>query len=340
MGKNTFFLTNLIRLVFVLALSVGVLISAGLGLRVNPVSAEVVDRVVAVVNNDIISQYELEKSIKPYVEQIRSSQYPTDVEARLTSEVREKILNDMIDQKLTDQELERHQITVGPDEVDKAIERLKKAQLVTDEQLQMFLDQEGITMEEYRDQTKQQILRAKLVTREVRSKVVITQEDINAYYQNHISEYAGEKKYRLRNIYIRVSSSATEDDRMLARNIMEGILRDLEAGKPFQVPEITFFSASAPKAEGGELGLFTLDELAPQLQDALKDKKTGEFSKILESDFGYQIVFVEDIIDIAGTSLEEATPEIQGKLYKEVVDRKFDSWLKLLRDQSHIKIIN
>ena len=340
MGKNTFFLTNLIRLVFVLALSVGVLISAGLGLRVNPVSAEVVDRVVAVVNNDIISQYELEKSIKPYVEQIRSSQYPTDVEARLTSEVREKILNDMIDQKLTDQELERHQITVGPDEVDKAIERLKKAQLVTDEQLQMFLDQEGITMEEYRDQTKQQILRAKLVSREVRSKVVITQEDINAYYQNHISEYAGEKKYRLRNIYIRVSSSATEDDRMLARNIMEGILRDLEAGKPFQVPEITFFSASAPKAEGGELGLFTLDELAPQLQDALKDKKTGEFSKILESDFGYQIVFVEDIIDIAGTSLEEATPEIQGKLYKEVVDRKFDSWLKLLRDQSHIKIIN
>jgi parvulin-like peptidyl-prolyl isomerase len=127
---------------------------------------------------------------------------------------------------------------------------------------------------------------------------------------------------------------------MLARNIMEGILRDLEAGKPFQVPEITFFSASAPKAEGGELGLFTLDELAPQLQDALKDKKTGEFSKILESDFGYQIVFVEDIIDIAGTSLEEATPEIQGKLYKEVVDRKFESWLKLLRDQSHIKIIN
>lgn len=340
MEKNTFFLTNLIRLVFVLALSVGVLISAGLGLRVNPVSAEVVDRVVAVVNNDIISQYELEKSIKPYVEQIRSSQYPADVEARLTSEVREKVLNDMIDQKLTDQELERHQIAVGPDEVDKAIERLKKAQLVTDEQLQLFLEQEGITLEEYRDQTKQQILRAKLVTREVRSKVVITQEDINAYYQNHISEYAGEKKYRLRNIYIRVSSSATEDDRMLARNIMEGILRDLEAGKPFQVPEITFFSSSAPKAEGGELGLFTLDELAPQLQDALKDKKTGEFSKILESDFGYQIVFVEDIIDIAGTSLEEATPEIQGKLYKEVVDRKFESWLKLLRDRSHIKIIN
>ena len=340
MGKNTFFLTALGRLISATGPAIGFSIMVGLSLLVKPVSAEIVDRVVAVVNDDIVSLYELEKASKPYVEQIRSSQYPPDVEQRLMGEVRQKILNDLIDEKLTDQELKRHRITTADQEVDNAIKRMAKDQYLTDEQLKTALEQQGMTMEEYRDEIKQQILRAKLVSREVRSKVVITQEDINAYYQQHLDEYAGEKKYRLRNVYIQVPSSAMDDERLRARDAMESILSDLEAGKPFEVPEVNFSSFSAPKVEGGELGLFKLDELAPKLQDALNAKKAGEFTNIIESDFGYQIVYIEDIIDVAGKTLEEATPEIQTKLYNEVVNRKFQSWLKVLRERSHVKIID
>ena len=340
MGKNTFFLIDVIRITLATGLMVWLSIVIGISLLVKPVSAVIVDRVVAVVNDDIVSLYELEKASKPYVEQIRSSQYPPDVEQRLMSEVREKVLNDLIDEKLTDQELKRYQITAGDQEVDNAIKRMSQDQAVSEEQLESALKQQGLTMAEYRDEIKQQILRAKLVSREIRSKVVITQEDINAYYQEHLAEYAGEKKYRLQNVYIQVSPSATDNERLQARETMERILSDLEAGKPFEVPEVNFSSFSAPKVEGGDLGLFKLDELAPQLQDTLKTKTTGEFTGIIESDFGYQIVYIEDIIDIEGKTIEEATPEIQTKLYNEVVNRKFESWLRVLRERSHVKIID
>lgn len=313
--------------------------AAGLVLPADALSAEIVDRVVAVVNNDVIPLYELNQAARPYIERIKSSQYPNDVQRKLLFEVRQKVLDELINEKLTDQELQRLKISVSEKEVDNTIERMKEAQSMTDEKLRQLLNQEGMTMEEYRQNAKKQLLRARLVTREVRSKVVITQEDIKTYYENHRAEYAGEKKYHLRNIYIRIPSYASEEDRSMARRAMENIALELEGGKRFESFAETSFDAPAV-AEGDDLGFFELDELAPQLQDAIKNKKAGEFTQILEADFGYQIVYIEEIVESGGKSLEEASPEIQDKLYKEIVDREFTSWLQALHDRSHIKIIN
>ena len=76
------------------------------------------------------------------------------------------------------------------------------------------------------------------------------------------------------------------------------------------------------------------------MQEMIGSMQAGSFTPVLESDFGYQIVYVETIENVGGKTLEEATPEIQKKLYDEVVDNKFDSWLQVLRERSHIKIIN
>ncbi|MGW8188109.1 MAG: SurA N-terminal domain-containing protein, partial [Desulfobacterales bacterium] len=138
--------------------------------------AEVVDRIVAIVNDEVISLYELNQATQPYIEQVQNSRYPEDVERQLMFEVRGKILNEMINEKLADQELKRQNISVSDKEVDNAIERIKESRAITDEELRKSLVAQGITYEEYRQQTKQQILRAKLVNREVRSKIVITDQ--------------------------------------------------------------------------------------------------------------------------------------------------------------------
>ncbi len=86
---------------------------------------------------------------------------------------------------------------VNERDIDKTIERMKEARSFTDEQLREGLARQGMTMAEYRKEIKEQILRTKLVNREVKSKIVITKEDIKAYYDSHLDEYAGEKKYYL-----------------------------------------------------------------------------------------------------------------------------------------------
>ena len=79
-------------------------------------------------------------------------------------------------------------------EINNAIERFKESRQFTDEQLRQGLESQGMTMEDYRKEIQEQILRSKLVNREVKAKIVITKEDIKKYYESHREKYAGEKK--------------------------------------------------------------------------------------------------------------------------------------------------
>lgn len=301
-------------------------------------SAEVVDRIVAVVNDDIILLSELDESFKPYADRIMTSGYSLEEERRTLFNLREEILNQLIDQKLTDQQIKQSNITVSDDEIDKAIERLKEANLFTDEELREMLKAEGLTMEEYQKRIKDQILRAKLVNFEIKSKIVITKEDIASYYKSHSDKYSKIKKYRLSNIIMKVPSFASEEEKLGVLEKMKMVLTELKAGKPFD-SIAGIYSESSYVSDDGGLGLFELKELSSRIQEAIKDMKTGEFTPVLDTDQGYQIFYIQEIVNAPGKSLEDASPEIEDILYKEIVDKKFRSWIDELRKRSHIKTI-
>jgi peptidyl-prolyl cis-trans isomerase SurA len=301
-------------------------------------STEVVDRIVAVVNDDIITLFELNLSFKPYEEKIRKLGYSTDKEHQMLFKVREDMLNRLIYQKLQDQEVERLKIKIDESDIDQTIERIKEENFYTDEDLRLTLANEGLTMEEYREQIKEKILRTKLINFNVRSKVVITKEDITSYYKNHPDKYGGKKKYHLYNIIIKVPLFADEREKDKIKARMDEILTELNTGKSFENMAKTY-SESFPDAGGGDLGLFSLDELSPQLQNTIKEMKAGEFTPVLDTDQGYQIFFVKDIVETSGKPLEEVSPEIEKILFNEIVEKKFQSWLEELRNQSVIKII-
>jgi peptidyl-prolyl cis-trans isomerase SurA len=86
--------------------------------------------------------------------------------------------------------------------------------------------------------------------------------------------------------------------------------------------------------------LFRVEELTPELREVVKDMAAGAVSPIVESEFGYQVVFVQQVAETAGRPLSEVEPEIQETLYREIVDGKIKSWLTELRRRSHIKIMD
>ena len=148
-------------------------------------SAKIVDRIVAVVNDDIISLRELNQAIKPYSDKIKRLNYSSEKKQEMLFKVREDFLDQLINRKLTDQKIKRSKISVREKEIDLALERIKKTSLLTDEELRKALSQEGLSMEEYRESLKEQLLRTRLVNLEVRSKIIITEEDINSYYKKN-----------------------------------------------------------------------------------------------------------------------------------------------------------
>jgi peptidyl-prolyl cis-trans isomerase SurA len=300
---------------------------------------EVVDRIVAVVNNEIITLYDLNRAFAPYAGNIRALKYPPEKERQTLFQVRQDILDQLIDSMLADQQGKRGQITVSQKEIDNTIERLKESRQFTDEQLRQGLASQGMTMEEYRKEVEEQLMRTKLVNREVKSKIVITQEDIKDYYESHREQYAGDKKYHLWNLFIKVSSNSDDSENSAARNQMEANLVKLKQGRSFE-SLIDELKDSPSAVQGTDLGLYRLEELSEQLRQVVKNMKAGEFSALLASNFGYQIIYIQNIEETQAKPLEAVESEVEEKLYAESVDNKYQEWLEQLRARSHIRIIN
>lgn len=316
-----------------------------MGLYVLPAGApsawadpKVIDRIAAVVNDEVISLFELNQEMLPYLERMKSLGYSPEQEEAARYKLREDVLNQLIDKKLTDQEIKRLKITVSEKEIDNTLERVKAQGFSTEEDLIAALKSQGMTLEGYRVRMKEQILRTKLVNMEVKSKIVITKDDIAEYYEAHSDEYRFEKIYHLRNILLTIPPLADQTEKDAVEKKILSIRSQALAGKSFA--DLAKQYSEAPMAEnGGYLGEFEMKDLNQVLQAALKDMKAGGITDVLETGQGYQLFYVEQISNSPGRSLEEVTPEIEEKLYNEVVNKEFQSWLSALRDKSVIKII-
>jgi peptidyl-prolyl cis-trans isomerase SurA len=299
---------------------------------------EVVDRIVAVINDDVLTVVELDQAVQPYRNKLGAMGYSAEKERQMLFKVREDILNQLIDEKLTDQEIRSADISVTDKEVDGAIERLKAARFLTEEDLKAALARDGMSLEDYRKRVRDQLLRTKLVNRQIKSKIVITKEDVQAYYERNRNEYGGPKKYRLGNIIMPVPPPAGEQEKQAVYRAMVAVHAKLKAGESFAALAREY-SQSPMASEGGDLGVFGLSDLSPQIQAAVQNLKPGEFSQILDTEYGYQIFIVQEILEGDGKTLEALTPEIESKLFDEVVNQKFADWLQELRQRAHIKII-
>lgn len=299
--------------------------------------AEVVDRVVAVVNNDVITLNELTTAMNVYAEKIKSHGYPLEQERTMLFKLREDILDQLINQKLTDQEIAKYELSASDKEIDNTIERIKEAKFLTEEELRDMVAKDGLTFDEFRGKLKENILRSRLLDIKIKSKIVITKDDIKAYYESHKSDYMPKKKYHLLNIIKKVDSYADEDDKHEAMLAMEKIYAELIEGRLFE--EVGKDYSELPGIETSDLGTFKFDELSQQVQDAMKDLKQKEFTKTLENDLGYQIIYIKEIEIKPGKSLDEAYSEIQEIIFNNVTNEKFKLWIEQLRQQSYIKVI-
>ena len=298
----------------------------------------IVDRIVAVVNDDIITQHDLETTIRPYLENTKEQGFSPEMQRQAIARLRKDALDTLIENKLTDQEVKRYNIAVSEEEIDQQIAQIKQANSVTDEDIRAMLADRKMTTEGYRKDIKGMLQRTKLVNREVTSRVVITKEEIKAYYEKNIAKYGGSRKYHLWNLFAKLPRNAGPAERQEAQALLQAVLAEIKQGRSFE--DIARASgAGAGGLQGSDLGLYRVEELTPQLREVVKSMPAGSVSPIVESEFGYQVVFVQQITETAGRPLAEVEPEIQETLYRESVDGKIKAWITELRRRSHIKIM-
>lgn len=315
-----------------------ILLLVPLLLSSSPAQGELLDRVVAVVNNDIITLSDLDEMYLPYADRIRADGYAPEKEKEFLFEARKGILNQLIEKKLADQEISAKKIRVSDNEVDNALERVKNENFCTEEELVKMLAKDGYTLKEYRALLREQILRSKLVNREVKSKIVVTEHEIRECYHNNAELYKGKIRYHIRNILLKMPPPGDEEQVTAVVKKGENIVKKIEAGLSFE-DAARKFSEAESAAHGGCIGFLTLDELTPALKEVVEGLEPGAISPVLRTEAGIQLIQLVKKQELPGKCFEEAKAEIHYKLFQSVVEKKYEEWLKGLRKRAYIKIM-
>lgn len=302
-------------------------------------AGEVVDRILAVVNDEAISLRDFMEYYKPYAEKIAVMDYPAATARDLEKKLRKEKLDQMIDERLARQEIRRMNLRVSETEIDGAIAQIRRMNGVSEAEFESALQSENLTMAEYRKRMEEQILRAKLINQEVKSKIVITESDVKEYYEKHLNEFEGKETVRLRNIVIPVSDPSDEAQRKAAKDRIQKVYAKLKAGVSFEALAREYTVASLADS-GGDLGWFERSALSSQIQAALAPLEPGQSTDILETEKGFQVFQIQDIKREAPKSMESVFDQIQKKLYDGVVETRFKAWLVDLRSRAYIRLMD
>ena len=302
-----------------------------------PSYAKVVNRIVAIVNDEAISLYDVERESRDIVEKELTG-YNDAHQRENIYEAKRQILQQMIDKKLAKAETEKLGIKVTNEEIDKAIERIKQDNSVTQEEFLARLEADGSSLAELRKQLEEEIERAKLIDREVRARIVIPEEEIVKYYNENLNQFSGENRVWLQNILITVAKSDSPSEVEAKRELAHRLLGELRSGASFEESAKKY--SSGPNANGGgDLGYIEADDLAEYLRDGISDLKQGEVSDVIDSPYGYQIVKLVDRQSAGIKTLDEVRPIIRNRLYREQINEKYTRWIKELREKAYIKIM-
>ncbi len=309
-------------------------------------TAELVDRVVAVVNDDVITLSELEKEGEPLYRNI-SAKTPSASLADTLQDAREHVLDQLIEKRLVAQKAKAANLSVSDAEVDAAFEQMLAQNKVSKDGFLARLKSEGVTETAYKEDLRGQILQGKLVNTDVRSKVVVTEEEILDYYDTHYTSQVSGEGYYLLQIGISWTDPQNSDapaevlrvNKLEAKQQAEKVLAMARDGEDFK--DLARKYSTMPSAgDGGDIGIFQLDEMAPYMREAVQSLKPGEVSDIIDTPEGYQffkLINSEDGTIVIKTPLEEVKDQIRNSLYEERLKEAYGTWLEDLKDQAYIQ---
>jgi peptidyl-prolyl cis-trans isomerase SurA len=297
---------------------------------------EVIDRIVAVVNQDIITLSELETSGKRFFEQVQESTLPSEREGKI-KKAREEVLGQLIENKLLEQEIKNKKIEVSDHEVDLAIEDIMNRNHIKENDLKKLLAKDGVTLSTYRETIRLDIGRMRLINKEIRSKIVIQDEAIWKKYQEKQAQFTDPVEVKVQQIFLTIPPGATEEEIRTLQKEGQKILERAQKGEDFGTLARNY--SQGPEArDDGVLGYFKARELKPELEEIAFRLKPGELSEVIRTPDGFHILRLLERKGGEAKPFSEMKKTILDEMSQEETERQFQVWLKNLKNKAHIEM--
>lgn len=281
-------------------------------------SALELNRIVAVINNDAVTSLQLEKAMAAG-------------SGTVAIDERSQALERLIEESLIRQRAEEIGLTVSNDEIEAAVQDVLRQNKLEQEQLDKALAQQGMTIDDYRQGLRRQILRFKLIGREVQGLTEVSSREIQDDYQANSSLYQEEATVELKHISFPLAKkSLTEQTEQTIKALME-----LRAKQDFAT---VLAAAEAKGATGGDMGKVKIEDLNPDFVTAIKDLPIGEISDLVNSDQSLHLLIVTSRTPGGIRPLEEVRDAIRSKLVEKKRLTAVKDWLEGLKKKAHIDV--
>ena len=292
----------------------------------NSARADVIERVVATVNNEAIFLSDLRQRAVPFLPQVAEA--PTEPErmSRL-KDLYDELLTYLIDEQLVRQLATSSGVRVTDADVDSAIENLRLQNNMTEEQFQEALDAQGFTMTQYRKDLKRQLTRLKVVNERVRSRVNVTEEEVRARYEQRARGEGNAVRFHVSHLVVPVTEEASAIQVAAKRQEALTVRETL-------TPEN--FSARAAEMNGGDLGWLTQGDLPEDLERAILPLDAGEISDPVRGAKGFHIFFLEE--RQVGNDFP-SYDEMKEELFREMLDTAMNRQEKIFLDEIRRKAV-
>jgi peptidyl-prolyl cis-trans isomerase SurA len=296
-------------------------------LLVNAADAKVVERILAVVNDEVISQSEVDQMAKAY-----QAQAGLNLPSGSGKDLQRQLLEALIMQKLAKAEAKRRGIAISDKELEKAFEGFKKQNgIPNDEALAQALAKNDTTIQAFKQQMADKMLQDRLLAIVAGGKVVVTDSDVRRFYEQEYPKVGGKQLY-LKILDMPFPPGATEAQKEEVNKKAELILQEHRQGASWDALR----EKHALLIQ--DLGFVSEVDLDPELARFLSTVKTGETAPI-QTLKGFQLVQVVNRREGRGRTFEEAAPEIRNLLQRREMEKVFQEWIKGQRERAHVKIM-
>ncbi len=294
------------------------------------------DKVVAVVNDEVITLSELQKEEKPLVRRIRE-ELEGEAQASQMQITQRQVLRALILRRLQLQEAEKEGIVVDKTEIDTTVEMIKERNgFASEEELVGALAKDDLTLDEFKSKIQEQMVVDRLLARHVRTRIVVSEEEITKYYQAHMDQFDQDPSVRLRHVLIRLPDEPSPEEVTQARTRSWEALAKLRNGAKFE--EVAAQYSDGPTAQaGGDLGVIRKGELDPALERAAFALEPGMVSDVIQTAAGLNIIRVEERTT-GDVPIDAIRARVRQRLFQEKMQKRMEAYFTELTKKAYIDV--
>ncbi len=296
-------------------------------------SQEVIEEIVAIVNDEIITLSEIRTEYEKNRQVLRAQYQGEELNSRLEL-LRKGLLDQMVTAILLLQEAAKLRIDVE-EQMKMFIDNIKKENNInSDEEFFRILRQQGTDYEEWQGVLKENMLKEAVIVSEVQRNIVIDEAEIVSYHKLHPEEFTELPEFTLKAISFSSDSGNEEEIEAKKREINAKI----EAGEDFGA--LASEQADGPEKEkNGDLGSFKKGELAKELEEPVENLKQGEVTPWIQFRNGWYLLKLVEKKEARLQPFDEVRGNIENKIFSEIAQVKFEGFMKELKAKSYIKIL-